>query len=114
MSGGNLNFRGIKVNPYSSKFDTSQINQYINQSGENQNANTAKLMEGVGKMAKDYRNEAKLNRARDQLLGSTTNEEINVLNEEISRLSKTIGDEENKLGTLSGSPTDNSSLTTGE
>ena len=92
-----LNFRGVSnANPYTLNFDTSAINQNIGNVGTNQASASNKLMEGLGATIKSFRDKSKLNRAKNQLLGTVDQERLKAIDAELEVLNKAKADLEAK------------------
>ena len=96
-----LNFRGVtNANPYTLNFDTSAINQNIGNVGTNQASATNKLMEGLGAAIKSFRDKSKLNKAKNQLLGTVDQERLKAIDAELEVLNKAKTDLEAKVKVL--------------
>ena len=96
-----LNFRGVtNANPYTLNFDTSAINQNIGNVGTNQASATNKLMEGLGAAIKSFRDKSKLNKAKNQLLGTVDRERLKAIDAELEVLNKAKADLDAKVNVL--------------
>jgi ABC-type phosphate transport system auxiliary subunit len=96
-----LNFRGVtNANPYTLNFDTSAINQNIGNVGTNQASATNKLMEGLGAAIKSFRDKSKLNKAKNQLLGTVDQERLKAIDAELEVLNKAKADLDAKVKVL--------------
>ena len=96
-----LNFRGVtNANPYTLNFDTSAINQNIGNVGTNQASATNKLMEGLGAAIKSFRDKSKLNKAKNQLLGTVDQERLKAIDAELEVLNKAKADLDAKVEVL--------------